>query len=303
MIICLGAFDGYHRGHRSLFREARRLACDMATDWRIVTFFPHPRYVLGKGLKAFLFTENEKQRIRSVFDLPEPLRIPFTKEFAETSPREFLDRLCSHADVTGIVVGENFRFGRNRSGDGDFLAAYCAEHGIVLSLMPQVFTHDGIVISSTRIRDMVQAGKVDDASSLLGYPYFMISDIVPGYKRGRMMGFPTANMKITDCKLLPREGVYAGGMYHGEKWYPAAVSVGRNPTFLVQGELTVEAFLLDYSGDLYGVSPTLAFFKRLRPMLRFNGAEDLARQVESDSRGSRAVFNENTVLMKQLSGK
>ncbi len=289
MIVCLGAFDGYHRGHFSLFEKARALAEKRREEWKIVTFSPHPRFVLG-GLKARLFTPDEKALLRACFDLPEPVRIPFTKEFAATEPSSFLDELRARLGVTGIVVGREFRFGRARSGDGAFLTEYCRKNGLELALMPQLLSPDGAVICSTRARDMVQAGSVEQAAELLGYPYFIVSEVVHGEHRGSALGYPTANMRPDEKKLIPGEGVYAGAMRHAGRWYPAAVSVGRNPTFLVEGSLRVEAHVIGYSGELYGARPMLALLRRLRPMARYSGGEALTRQLAVDCASTREIF-------------
>ncbi len=298
MIVCLGAFDGYHRGHFSLFEKACDLADKNREEWKIVTFSPHPRFVLG-GLKARLFSGREKEILRANFRLPEPIKIPFTREFANTDPKSFLDELCARYQVTGIVVGVEFRFGRGRSGDGEFLSAYSREHGIELALMPQIISSDGEVICSTRVRDLVETCHVDEAAELLGYPYFIVSEIVRGESRGRTMGYPTANMVLDEKKLLPGEGVYACALLHAGRWYPAAVSVGRNPTFHPQGTLRVESHIIGFDGgEIYGASPMLAFLRQLRPMLRFDDAESLAQQLAVDCERTREIFDCSDDLLK-----
>jgi riboflavin kinase/FMN adenylyltransferase len=290
VIICLGAFDGYHRGHFSLFENARNLAEKLHTDWRIVTFTPHPRFVLG-GLTARLFTESEKALLRQCFGLPEPFEIQFTREFADTEPDDFLNDLAQKFPLEGIVVGQQFRFGRKRSGDSAFLTDYCKQHHIRLQLVPQQMMPDGTMISSTRVRDMVQAGSVEHAAELLGYPYFITAPVRHGEQRGRSMGYPTANFIPDGRKLIPGEGVYAGALYHEGVWHPAAVSVGRNPTFLVEGSLRIEAHVIDFCGNLYGCTPMLVFLKRLRLMNRYSGTSELVKQLALDCGQSRRVFN------------
>ncbi len=298
MIVCLGAFDGYHRGHFSLFEKARDLAGKNCEEWKIVTFSPHPRFVLG-GLKARLFSPQEKEILRANFRLPEPIKIPFTREFANTDPKSFLDELCARFGVTGIVVGVEFRFGRARSGDGEFLTKYCGSRGIELALMPQIVSSDGEVICSTRVRDLVEKGCVDRAAELLGYPYFIVSEIVRGESRGRTIGYPTANMGFDEKKLLPGEGVYACAMLHAGRWYPAAVSVGRNPTFHPQGVLRVESHIIGFEGgEIYGASPMLVFLRRLRPMSKFDDAESLAQQLAVDCERTREIFDLRADLLK-----
>ena len=288
MIVCIGAFDGYHRGHFSLFDRARKLARELGTEWKPVTFEPHPRFVLG-GLKARLFTPAEKAFLRANFDIPEPLEIPFTREFAAVEPGSFLDELRARLTLDGIVVGSDFRFGRGRAGDGAFLSRYCAEHQLKFSLVPQLTEADE-PISSTRVRAFVENGDLEAASSLLGYPFFISSAVEHGEQRGRTLGYPTANLLPGESKLLPGEGVYAGAAWDDGRWYAAAVSVGRNPTFLASGNMRVEAHLLDFSKDLYGRQLFLTLLCRLRPMIRFASGDELAVQLAHDCEQSKEIF-------------
>lgn len=299
MIVCLGAFDGYHRGHLALFRAASELARAQKTAWKVVTFTPHPRLVLG-GLTARLFTERETEVLRSSLEIPDPIEIPFTREFAATEPEDFLNRLKRAHDITGLVVGEAFRFGKNRRGDANFLREYCRTFGIELRLIPQQTLHEGIVISSTRVRDMIQAGIVEQATRMLSYPWFIISEVVHGTELGRSMGYPTVNMLPSAKKLIPAEGVYAGALYHHGSWYPAAISVGRNPTFLVEGDLRIEGHIIGWHGDLYGTTPLLAFFHRLRLMTRYSGKEQLTRQLAVDCAQTQTIFGETSPIRARL---
>ncbi|MBP5211806.1 MAG: riboflavin biosynthesis protein RibF [Pyramidobacter sp.] len=288
MIVCIGAFDGYHRGHFSLFERARSLSRGMDTDWALVTFEPHPRFVLG-GLKARLFSPAEKAFLRRCFGLPEPVEIPFTHEFANTEPQLFLDELRARVPLEGVVVGSDFRFGRGRTGDGDFLRGYCEARGLSVALVPQL-TEGGSPVSSSRVRSCVENGDLEEAKCLLGYPFFIRSQVVTGQRRGRTLGFPTANLTPGEYKLIPAEGVYAGSAWADGGWRAAAVSVGRNPTFGGEADVRLEAHLLDFHGDLYGRELFLTLFERLRPMERFSGAAELAAQMERDCERARAIF-------------
>lgn len=288
MIFCIGAFDGYHRGHTVLFDRARSLARAHGTEWGLVTFEPHPRFVLG-SLKARLFTAAEKVFLRENFDIPAPVEIPFTREFAQTEPEQFIETLCARLSVDGIVVGSDFRFGRNREGDGEFLRRCGASRGFFVEVVPQL-TDAGRPVSSTRVRACVERGEMERAAALLGYPYFICSSVVSGQRRGRLLGFPTANLAPGAEKLIPGDGVYAGAAWSGGCWVPAAVSVGSNPTFLTTKETRIEAHLCGFSGDLYGQNLFVAFLRRLRAMRRFGCAEELARQLSLDCEAAERVF-------------
>lgn len=288
MIVCFGAFDGYHRGHFRLFEKSREMARALGADWLPVTFEPHPRFVLG-GLTARLFSRAEKSFLRRNFGVPEPYEIPFTRELAGTEPGEFLDGLRARFPVEGVVVGADFRFGRDRSGDGDFLRGYCARRGVALRLVPQLEL-GGLPVSSTRARECVERGEAEEAAALLGYPYFICSRVIRGQMRGRTLGYPTANIGVPPAKLLPGEGVYACAALRAGRWYPAAVSVGRNPTFMENAGVRVEAHLSGFGGDLYGRPLFLAFLSRLRDMERFSRPGDLIDRLGIDTARAEAIF-------------
>ena len=300
MIVCIGAFDGYHIGHLSLFEKAREMSIAKNTDWRIITFHPHPRSVLG-GTHNLLFTGDDKALLRSLLNIPEPIRIPFSLEFAATAPSEFLAQVREKMNVEGIVVGENFRFGKNRTGDGEFLREYCSRTGIDLALMPSKITPDGETISSTRIREMVRTGCVDHAAALLSYTYFIRSEVEHGQKRGHSLGYPTANIAPGVKKLIPAEGVYAAAMFVEGTVYPAAVSVGTNPTF---GELEtprIEAHAIGFSGDLYSQRPVVAFLKYIRPMKKFGGESELSAQLKCDCEQTVEIYGRSGKQLEAFS--
>ena len=296
MIVCIGAFDGYHRGHFALFDRARSLSRELNTDWTLVTFEPHPRFVLG-GLKARLFSQEEKSFLRGCLGVPEPIEIPFTRVFADTEPQIFLDELRKRVPLDGIVVGSDFRFGRGRTGDGAFLRRYGAKFGLKVELVPQL-EEGGSPVSSTRVRSCIEKGDLEQASCLLGYPFFIRSRVVHGQQRGRTFGFPTANLNPGEYKLIPAEGVYAGSAWADGQWYAAAVSVGRNPTFGDGLDLRLEVHVLEFSGGLYGHKLLLALFRRLRPMERFANSDALAKQLQADCAQAQECFTISSPLLE-----
>ncbi len=300
MIFCIGAFDGYHRGHRRLFLEAEKMSRKLQIPWTIATFTPHPRKILAGTLASTLFTDEEKALIRQKLCLPEPILIPFTPKLASQSPEEFLQDLDQRWKVDGIIVGSNFRFGQGKSGDGAKLVQICKRQRWELQLVPQLLSADSIPISSSRIRELLGAGFVEAAGELLGYPFFLVSQVLKGDQRGRTLGFPTANFIPGGAKTLPAEGVYAGAVSYRDEWIPAAISVGRNPTFLVDGGLRVEAHMINFQGDLYGRSLAVAFLRFLRPIVRFGGREDLVRQLHLDRESSLQAFNASQYMLSIL---
>ncbi|MDR1741247.1 MAG: bifunctional riboflavin kinase/FMN adenylyltransferase [Synergistaceae bacterium] len=299
MIAVLGAFDGIHRGHAVLLRRAASLS----DDWGIVTFDPHPGVFLGT-MDAVLFTAQESRTIRAALGVPRTVLLRFDDAMARLSPSEFWAFLRSHAEIDGVVIGRDFRFGFGRTGDAALMEAFCRASALPCEVCDLVAGDEEEKISSTAIRGCVSAGRCEDAAALLGYPYFISAEVVHGDERGRSLGFPTANLNVRpgglrpgghDAKLLPAEGVYSAAAAVSSEctgctgWVAGALSVGRNPTF-AGAEVRAEAFLLDFSGDLYGTTLTVFLLSRLRGQTRFDGPEALKRQIERDVGAARMDF-------------
>ncbi len=283
MILTLGAFDGFHRGHRKLLDAAEALAASRRLDWGVATFSCHPQSILGgKGFR-YLFSSRERSLIASWLGIPELIEIPFTRTLADLAPERFLDYLEENVPIHGLVVGENFRFGRARTGGPGLLRKECGRRGWDLRILPSE-THKGSPISSTRVRERVSAGDVSAAWELMGYPFFALASVVSGDRRGRTLGFPTANLASRPDKILPERGVYAAWALTRDGSRIAAANVGFNPTFEGIRSLRLEAHLLDYEGDLYSTDLILFFLSRVRGELRFEGAEPLKRQMGQDVR-------------------
>lgn len=300
MIICIGAFDGYHIGHQSLFKKAEEMSLAKGGEWRILTFHPHPRSVVGTT-RSLLFLGEDKRALRKLFGIPQPIQVSFTLETANTEPYDFLEEVRAQLDIDGIVVGKNFRFGRKRSGDEAFLRNYCSTTGIELVVMPSKITPDGLTISSTRAREMVRNGDVAQAINLLSYPYFIKSEVIHGKGRGHKLGYPTANVITDEMKLVPHEGVYAGAMIIEGTPYPAAISVGKNPTFNDNLESPkIEAHAIGYSGKLYTEHPIVAFLNYMRPMIKFDSEYDLAKQLKVDCACAREIYDTNMDIVMSL---
>ena len=202
MILVLGAFDGFHRGHVRLLGRARSMACSMGTDWGVATFSPHPGLVLGT-MRSTLFNSGEWELIRCVLGIPHLIVLPFDERLRNLSPRDFWAELKRSADVEGVVVGRDFRFGFEGRGSAFFLEAFCREDGVAF------FAEDlleregggGEKISSSAIRGQVERGDVLGAAADLGYPWFLRTDVLHGDERGRKLGYPTANLDMSACEM------------------------------------------------------------------------------------------------------
>lgn len=281
MILTLGAFDGFHRGHQKLMDRARLLAQGSGDSWAVLTFSPHPQAVLSPSPRSFLFTEQERDLITAYLGIPNLIKINFSRWFAELSPEAFLDYLGTNFPVTGLVVGDDFRYGQARKGDVEQLKESCLRRHWKIAVLPQLIREDQ-VISSTAIRQRVAGGDVAGAERFLAYPFFVAAVVVPGDRRGRALGFPTANFSIPQGKLLPERGVYRAFARVDGNWRPGALNVGYNPTFEGCRSLRFELHLPGYAGDLYGRCLPVFIVKRLREEMRFERIEELKEQMKSD---------------------
>lgn len=287
--IAIGNFDGVHRGHRAVIgramdraREAHRLAA-------VLTFEPHPRSFFRPGEPSFhLSSEAAKMRLLAATGLDGAIVLTFNEELAHLSAEDFVESiLVDRLAISGAVIGFNFHFGKDRRGSPDFLTAQGAHHGFSVDVVPP-FTLDGRRVSSGAVRAALSAGHIAEANELLGYPWFVTAQVVHGDKRGRTLGYPTANLRLgTDCGL--RHGIYAVRVGLGGTLYDGVASFGRRPTF-DNGAVLLEVFLFDFSGDLYGAVLDVAFIGWIRPELRFDDVDTLIRRMDQDASQARHLL-------------
>jgi riboflavin kinase/FMN adenylyltransferase len=288
MIVVLGSFDGFHRGHALLFQRAKELAIPLGMEWGAVTFDPHPG-LFKRELSTTLFTLRERELIRLFLVVPRLVSLKFDDELAHLSPRQFWNFLRESVDVDGVVVGEDFRFGYRRTGDIALLEEYCQEADLSFMAV-ETMKHRGSRISSSLIRSYVESGQCEAATEELGYPWFIWSEVVHGCGRGTVLGFPTANLNVPGVKLLPGAGVYAVAVLIDGEWKGGALSVGKNPTFDDVDSVRVEVFILGYTGNLYEASLPVLFLSRLRGQERFRDTAHLTLQIQADAERSRVIF-------------
>lgn len=286
--VSIGNFDGVHRGHRALVKAARAARPADGTAVAL-TFDPHPARLLTPDRAPLtLTTLEQKSELLADLGLDRLAVVPFTQAFSTKSPAEFArDVLARALGARRVIVGENFRFGQDRSGGVAELEALGEALGFTVEAVPAVL-HDDVPISSSRIREALARGAVDESWALLGHPYFIDGTVVEGEHRGRTLGFPTANLQPVN-EALPRAGVYAARcrLVTGE-WVVAVANLGRRPTFEGQRP-SVEAHLIDFDGDLYDSRLRLEFQARLRDEERFAGAEALAEQIRKDVERARGL--------------
>jgi len=294
-VVTIGNFDGMHLGHQHVVRRAREVAGEVGVDTVVaVTFDPHPIAVLRpEHAPPTLTTIDERLRLLGEAGVDAVLVIPFSREIAAWSPEEFIDRiLVGSLHAKAVVVGANFRFGNRAAGDRQTLREAGDQQGFLLDAVqldggPQVW-------SSTYVRTCLAAGDVAGAAEALGRPYVTRGVVIEGDKRGREMGFPTANVPVVPGAAAPADGVYAGWLRRvdgDDEKHPAAISVGTNPTFDGQRDRRVEAYVLDRTDlDLYGIEVEVEFVDRIRGMVRFDGIDDLLVAIADDVERTREIL-------------
>jgi riboflavin kinase / FMN adenylyltransferase len=290
LVVALGNFDGVHLGHQEVLRRA--VEEGRWRDMKVVaaTFHPHPRAVLGAGDPPKLLTPlGLRSEMLLRYGADDVWVIPFDVAMSRKTPEQFVkDVLIGEGGAGVVVVGENFRFGHKAAGHfGDLLRLMREAGGTAVGVKVRGGGMEG-GISSTRIRALVSGGDVTEAAGLLGRPYMLRGEVVVGDRRGRSIGFPTANVLPDTDAVIPARGVYAGFLRFGEKEYAACTNVGVAPTF-GRAESRVEAYLLDFEGDLYGRVVDVSFLKRIREERRFSGVDELIGQIRRDVEEARII--------------
>jgi riboflavin kinase/FMN adenylyltransferase len=283
--VTVGNFDGVHVGHREIIRRVSGHAERLGVPSAVITFDPHPREVVFPGQKVpAIIPFSERVRLISDLEVGLLAKVNFTMEFAAKTAEEFACSVIEKFHPRAVVIGHDFRFGKDREGDENFLREAGATHGFEVEAVGAVEV-GGKPVSSSRIRGMIQAGEMRRVRKLLGSPFHVEGEVVTGHGRGRDLGFSTANLKW-DAELIPPDGVYAALAYWNGRRYPAVVNIGDNPTFGDE-EKNIEAHVMGFSGDLYQKRIRIAFIRRLRGEIKFESAEALAEQIRKDVERAR----------------
>ncbi|MGK7911778.1 MAG: bifunctional riboflavin kinase/FAD synthetase [Synechococcus sp.] len=291
--VALGNFDGVHRGHQQVIAPVVNSDRGIST---ILTFDPHPREVLsGKSLPT-LTPLPERLRLFESYGIEQVILLPFTPDFASQSPADFIATVLEAGlETCAVSVGWDFCFGYRRSGNAQTLQDWGVRTGVPVHAISAV-EFDGLRVSSSRIRDALAAGDVELATTLQGRPYCLSGSVVTGDRRGRLLGFPTANVEIAETKVLPRFGVYCGRAFWENLQeeetpitpsHPAVLNIGKRPTF--DGDRpSIEVHLLDWSGDLYGRSFSVELHQFLRPEIKFESLDQLKVQLAKDCQQAKS---------------
>lgn len=292
-VVTIGNFDGVHIGHQALFAQVIQEADAIGGTSMAITFEPHPaRFLKKENFPPLITLYEQKVELISRTGLDYLVCIPFTKDFADVQPKEFVEEiLIKRMGVKILVVGPDYCFGRGREGTVDYLRKLSAPLDFALKVLPWIGLTgpDGERISSTRIRELVAQGRMQDAKRLLGRDYQVRGNVVKGRNRGgRLLGFPTANIHLHD-ELCPKTGVYAVTVNWQDKLYPAVANLGYSPTF-DDHVFTVEVHILDFDQDIYSQKIKVNFISRLRGEVKFPDIDALSAQIKKDVKQARQIL-------------
>ena len=288
-VVTMGNFDGLHLGHRCLVRSAIEDARRLGSLSVVLTFEPHPLKILApERAPKLILSHKDKMQLLQSFGIDIVVIQNFDAAFAELQPEAFVrDVLVGRLRTRKIWVGKDFRFGKGRKGSVADLARWGGTTGFEVGIVEPILV-DGARVSSSKIRQLVEEGRVDEAQRMLGRYHFISGKVVAGHRRGRDLGFPTANI-ATRTEVIPQDGIYATLLEAAAERRLSVSNIGVNPTF-GPGPRTIESFVLDFDNDIYGESVKLSFVKRLRGEKKFASADALVAQMHEDVRNARAVF-------------
>ena len=286
-IFALGFFDGVHLGHQALLEACRRLASEMGAQTAAITFGKHPKALFLPTPPALINSIEDRKNLLRSYGMQALFVLPVTVESMARPWQDFLEELCADGAV-GFVCGDDFRFGHKGEGNAESLQTFCEEKGLPCVIVPEQ-TLDGIRISSTYIRQLIEQGEMEAAARFLAHPHMLGGEVVHGRHLGRTIGVPTANVLIPEGVAVPKLGVYACTCMVKGARYVAVTNIGSRPT--VQGhQVRAESWILDFDGDLYGKRITLLFHKYLRPEQKFDSLEELKTQIHQDAAKARGLL-------------
>lgn len=287
-VIALGFFDGVHRGHQALLTACRNLAGELGCRAAAVTFTTHPDALVSGKDPGLLNTPQDRVRLLHSYGMDRVIPLPFDDQMRSMPWETFFRMLLEKHHAAGLVCGHDFRFGNRGMGNAELLARACEAEGIPCVVIPEQRL-DGVVISSTRIRELIRAGQMEEAVRYLGHRHILTGHVVPGRHLGHKLGFPTANVQLPDGVVYPKSGVYACRVGIAGISRIAVTNVGSRPT--VEGhQIRTESWILDFEGNLYDREITLEFCAFLRPERRFDSLEELKQAVLHDAEKTREYF-------------
>jgi riboflavin kinase / FMN adenylyltransferase len=288
--LTIGNFDGVHLGHQALYQRVKDWAARLNGESVVMTFDPHPvRVLVPDNDLAFITSHERKMELIAACGIDTAIVVPFQKDFAQISARDFVEKiLVGKIGVKALVVGYDYRFGRKREGDIGYLQKLGREFDFAVDIVSGIEI-DGMLVSSTKVRQLVKEGRLEEARRLLGRYYEVTGTVIRGRDRGgRLLGFPTANIKASD-KTCPKNGVYAVEVLAKGKVYGGAANLGFNPTF-ADKVFSVEVYIFDFNENIYDERITVRFVERLRDERRFSGIEELKQQIRLDVQKAQEIL-------------
>lgn len=286
-VFALGFFDGVHLGHQALLRQCRVLAQALSCETAAITFDAHPQTLFSDHAPALISTVHDRRMLLIAYGIDHIHSFPVSEEVMSTPWEVFLEKLVEQG-AAGFVCGDDFHFGHHGAGNAGKLQDFCVQRGLPCVIVPEQ-SLNGTRISSTLIRHQIESGEMESATKFLGHPHILSGTVMHGQKLGRRLGIPTANLVIPAGVVVPRFGVYACRAVIEGRNYPAVANVGTRPTVSGSG-VTVEPWILDFEGDLYGREIQLEFYRFLRPEIKFADLAALQHQIFEDAAETRRYF-------------
>lgn len=289
--VTIGNFDGVHLGHRQLLGRIREDCFKKGLAFAVVTFVPHPQKILQPEKEHFLLNSYERRRsLLSSLGVDYLVELPFTRDFSTLTPEEFMGKHLTIEGVKSLYLGYDFAFGANKQGGHDLALEYCRPRGIHVEIQPK-YQVEGEVVSSTRVRDLLLEGSVDQASKFLARNFQLEGVVIKGEGRGKKIGFPTANIQVSTDLIVPRNGVYVTKTLHQGMTYQSVTNVGFNPTFKEIRHLNIETNIFDFDRDIYGEPLEIEFVKKIRDERKFPTVNDLISQIRQDVETAKKILS------------
>lgn len=289
--LTVGVFDGVHRGHQQIIKRLTAGAHQQGVPAVVLTFEPHPAKLFGRSEIRLLTLPDERAELLGSMGVDVVVTHPFSQDVANTTAFDFMQELKRHLGMTHLVLGYDSTLGKNREGNTTRLKEIGAQAGYTVEVIPALSDESG-VISSTEIRKLIEIGNVAEAARLMGHPYSLHGPVIHGDARGRTINVPTANIAYSHDKMIPANGIYACRAYLDGQEYQAAINIGVNPTFTPDKQIpNVEAHILDFKREIYGVDVKLEFTARLRNELRFDSVDKLLEQIWKDIEDTKRILN------------
>jgi riboflavin kinase/FMN adenylyltransferase len=278
--LTIGTFDGVHLGHQKLFSQLKEMKKNDDDIISVVTFEPHPR-IFFKSMENLSLITIIEERVRLLLEhVDEVIVLKFDESLSKLSPEEFISFLCNNFKIDAIIEGENFHFGHGKGGNVNLLKTFGKQFGFCVDIA-DLYIFDGLPISSSRIRRQIISGKIEEANKLLGWNFYISGEVVHGDRIGTFLGFPTANLRLPDYKIIPQSGVYSTDVEVSEKKYLGALNIGVKPT-IGGKKRTVEVHLIDFDGNLYQEVVTVNFKFKIRDEVKFDSIAALKKQIKLD---------------------